>query len=181
MSYGKILQFIPLSQIVLRNVIERELNFFNTSSKFTNHFLSFFHSCLYLGNNGAKILKFVDKLAASKYFQQATDYKYIKRAMEGVSNTPLVLTVFVQELSGVLSINIPPPPSDRLWYGFRGDPNLVLSARPRLGEHRVSMSHAIEWIEKKLQQEFNKLLVIPNMDDIILSVMMASNSNIDIQ
>ena len=133
------------------------------------------------GNNGAKILKFVDKLAASKYFQQATDYKYIKRAMEGVSNTPLVLTVFVQELSGVLSINIPPPPSDRLWYGFRGDPNLVLSARPRLGEHRVSMSHAIEWIEKKLQQEFNKLLVIPNMDDIILSVMMASNSNIDIQ
>lgn len=131
--------------------------------------------------NGAKLLKFVDKIAASKYFQQATDNKYIKKAMEGVSNTPLLLEVYVQELSGILSINFPPPPSDRLWYGFRGKPNLVLTARPCLGNHAVSTSHVIEWIQKKLQEEFCKLLVIPNMDDIFVQVMMAANSNIDLK
>lgn len=131
--------------------------------------------------DSAKLLKFVDKITASKYFQQATDNKYIKKAMEGVSNTPLLLDVYVQELSGTLSMNFPPPPSDRLWYGFRGQPNLVLAARPCLGNLAVSTSHVIEWIQKKLQEEFYKLLVIPNMDDIFIQVMMAANSNIDIK
>ncbi|XP_074593889.1 testis-expressed protein 2 [Brevipalpus obovatus] len=130
--------------------------------------------------DATKFSKIADKIAASKYFQQATDNRYIKKAMEGVSNTPLVLNVVVQELYGILAINFPPPPSDRLWYGFRGQPNLVLSARPRLGDHRVSMSHVIEWIQKKLQEEFCKLLVIPNMDDIVISVMSA-HSNVEVQ
>lgn len=130
---------------------------------------------LNLDNNGGKFVRIVDKIAASKYFQHATNNKYIKQAMEDISNTPLILRVFVQELSGIMSINLPPPPSDRIWYGFRENPNLVLSARPQLGEHQVSMSPVIDWIEKKLIQEFNKLLVIPNMDDLVLQLMMASN------
>jgi len=36
--------------------------------------------------------------------------------MEGVSNTRLMLTVEVKGLVGKLVLNIPPPPSDRLWY-----------------------------------------------------------------
>ena len=130
---------------------------------------------LILDSNSGKFIRIVDKIAASKYFQHATDNKYIKRAMEDISNTPLILRVFVQELSGVMSINLPPPPSDRIWYGFRDNPNLVLSARPQLGEHRVSLTPVIDWIEKKLIQEFHKLLVIPNMDDFVLQVMLASN------
>ena len=63
------------------------------------------------------MMKYLQKFASSKYFQQATEYKYIKRAMENVSNTPLQLRVTVKHLSGKLAINIPPPPSDRLWYG----------------------------------------------------------------
>ena len=51
-----------------------------------------------------KILKFVDKIASSQYFQKATENKYIKRAMEGVSKTALVLTVQIQTLNGTLGI-----------------------------------------------------------------------------
>ena len=68
------------------------------------------------GRKGRRILKFVDKIAKSKYFQKATENEFIKKKIEEMSNTPLLLTVEVQELSGTLVINIPPPPSDRIWY-----------------------------------------------------------------
>ncbi|KAJ8251219.1 hypothetical protein GJAV_G00218610 [Gymnothorax javanicus] len=118
-----------------------------------------------------KILKFVDKIAKSKYFQKATENEYIKKKIEEVSNTPLLLTVEVQELSGPLAVNIPPPPTDRIWYSFRVPPRLDLRVRPMLGEREVTFTHVTEWIEKKLQREFQKVLVMPNMDDLYLPLM----------
>ena len=67
------------------------------------------------GRTGRKILRFVDKIAKSKYFQKATENEFIKKKFEEMSNTPLLLTVEVQELSGTLVVNIPPPPTDRIW------------------------------------------------------------------
>lgn len=67
------------------------------------------------GRTGRKILRFVDKIAKSKYFQKATENEFIKKKFEEMSNTPLLLTVEVQELSGSLVVNIPPPPTDRIW------------------------------------------------------------------
>lgn len=69
----------------------------------------------YNGSGGRKLMKYLNKLTSSKYFQQATEYKYIKRAMENVSNTPLQLEVSVKNLVGRLAVNVPPPPTDRLW------------------------------------------------------------------
>ncbi|GLH02915.1 Uncharacterized protein GBIM_08862 [Gryllus bimaculatus] len=123
------------------------------------------------GSTGKRILRMVNKIAASKYFQQATDYKYIKRAMEEVSNTRIILSVEVKGLAGTLTLNLPPPPSDRLWYGFRGCPHLALSARPKFGERQVNISHVVSWIEKQLVKEFQKKMVLPNMDDIVIGPM----------
>lgn len=61
-------------------------------------------------------MRFVDKITKSKYFQKATETEFIKKKMEEVSNTPLLLTVEVQHLQGTLAVNIPPPPTDRIWY-----------------------------------------------------------------
>ncbi|GLD73696.1 testis-expressed protein 2 isoform X2 [Lates japonicus] len=73
------------------------------------------------GHRPSKIMRFVDKIAKSKYFQKATETEFIKKKMEEVSNTPLLLTVEVQECRGTLAVNIPPPPTDRIWYvHFRG-------------------------------------------------------------
>ncbi|NWY92567.1 TEX2 protein, partial [Loxia curvirostra] len=118
-----------------------------------------------------KILRFVDKIAKSKYFQKATENEFIKKKMEEVSNTPLLLTVEVQELAGTLAVNIPPPPTDRVWYSFRVPPQLELKVRPKLGEREVTFLHVTEWIEKKLKHEFQKILVMPNMDDLIIPIM----------
>ncbi|KAG1934703.1 testis-expressed protein 2 isoform X1 [Pimephales promelas] len=123
------------------------------------------------GHRSSKIMRFVDKIAKSKYFQKATETEFIKKKMEEVSNTPLVLTVEVQECQGTLAVNIPPPPTDRIWYGFRKPPRLELKARPKLGEREVTFAHVTDWIEKKLDQEFQKIFVMPNMDDVWLPIM----------
>ncbi|XP_072318444.1 testis-expressed protein 2-like isoform X2 [Eucyclogobius newberryi] len=123
------------------------------------------------GHRPSKIMRFVDKIAKSKYFQKATETEFIKKKMEEVSNTPLLLTVELQEVRGRLAVNIPPPPTDRIWYGFRTPPHLELKARPKLGERVVTFAHVTDWIERKLDQEFRKVFVMPNMDDIWLSVM----------
>lgn len=67
------------------------------------------------GHKPSKIMRFVDKITKSKYFQKATETEFIKKKMEEVSNTPLLLTVELQELQGTLAVNIPPPPTDRIW------------------------------------------------------------------
>ncbi|KAM8823948.1 testis-expressed protein 2 isoform 1-T2 [Synchiropus picturatus] len=123
------------------------------------------------GHRPSKIMRFVDKIAKSKYFQKATETEFIKKKMEEVSNTPILLTVEVQECRGTLAVNIPPPPTDRIWYGFRSPPHLELKARPKLGEREVTIVHVTDWIEKKLEQEFQKIFVMPNMDDVWLPIM----------
>lgn len=124
-----------------------------------------------VGHRPSKIMRFVDKITKSKYFQKATETEFIKKKMEEVSNTPLLLTVEVQECHGTLAVNIPPPPTDRIWYGFRRPPHLELKARPKLGEREVTFAHVTDWIEKKLDQEFQKIFVMPNMDDVWLPIM----------
>jgi len=39
-------------------------------------------------------------------------------------------------------------------YGFRSKPELVLFAKPWVGEHEVNLSPLTDWIEKKLAVEF---------------------------
>ncbi|XP_074512902.1 testis-expressed protein 2-like [Sebastes fasciatus] len=124
-----------------------------------------------------KILRFVDKIAKSKYFQKATENEYIRKKIAEVSNMPLMLSVEVLELSGTLAVNIPPPPTDRIWYSFRVPPRLDLHVRPTLGEREVTFTHVTEWIEKKLQCEFQKVLVMPNMDDLYLPLMTSGLDN----
>ncbi|XP_044252894.1 testis-expressed protein 2 isoform X2 [Tribolium madens] len=123
------------------------------------------------GNTSKKFIKMVDRIAESKFFQAATEYRYIKKAMEGVSNTDLRLKVEIKELVGTLVLNIPSPPSDRIWIGFRPTPELALGAQPIVGERNITFLRITSWIEKKLRLEFQKLLVIPNMEDFIVPVM----------
>uniref|UniRef100_A0A8B9JTV7 Testis expressed 2 n=1 Tax=Astyanax mexicanus TaxID=7994 RepID=A0A8B9JTV7_ASTMX len=66
----------------------------------------------------SKIMRFVDKITKNKYFQKAAETEFIKKKMEEVSNTPLLLTVELQECKGTLAVNIPPPPTDRIWYVY---------------------------------------------------------------
>lgn len=117
------------------------------------------------------IVRFVDKIASSRYFQQATENRYIKKKLQDISNCPLVLVVKIQSLNGVLTLNVPPPQTNRVWYGFKPNPELTLKALPKMGDREVNLSHVTDWIERKLAEEFRKILVIPNMEDIVLPIL----------
>ncbi|PWA16156.1 hypothetical protein CCH79_00019434 [Gambusia affinis] len=125
------------------------------------------------GRTGRKILRFVDKITKSKCFQRAAESEFIRRRFEDLSNTPLLLSVEVRELSGMLVVNIPAPPTDRIWYSFRVPPKLDLHVCPKLGQRELSFCHVSDWIKKKLQDEFQKVFVLPNMDDISIPLMHA--------
>ncbi|XP_041977923.1 testis-expressed protein 2 [Aricia agestis] len=123
------------------------------------------------GSSKKKFLRMVDKIATNKYFQQVTEYKYVKRGMEALSNTDIKLQLELVGLDGTLAINVPPPPHDRIWLGFVTNPQLVLKARPAVGARTLRFAHITNWIEQKLTREFEKVLVIPNMEDFIVDVM----------
>lgn len=54
---------------------------------------------------------------------------------------------------------------------FRSNPQLVLKARPAVGARALRFAHISNWIEQRLIKEFEKVLVLPNMEDIIIDVM----------
>ncbi|KAE9546390.1 hypothetical protein FO519_010398, partial [Halicephalobus sp. NKZ332] len=120
---------------------------------------------------GKKILDFVDKIAHSKYFKEAAELKPIKKVMEEISSTRLVLNVEVTSLVGTCTMNLPPPPSDRLWYGFRSPPQMSVKGVPQVGDRTVVFSTISDWIESKIRLLLEKNLVVPNLDDIIVPVL----------
>lgn len=124
------------------------------------------------GPASKRILRLVDSVAASKYFQQASEWRLLKKAMKGVSRTRIELGVEVRRLNGILTLNIPPSPSDRLWYGFRGSPDFVMVAKPCLGDRQLdTLPFLADFIQKQLKIAFEKVFVLPNMDDFVIPIM----------
>ncbi|KAF4519214.1 hypothetical protein B566_EDAN015320 [Ephemera danica] len=103
------------------------------------------------GSMGKMLFRMATKITTSRYFQQASEIRYIRRAMEEMSNTKVMVKV---ELKGLV-----------------GNPELRLAAKAKLGERLVTLSQVTDWIEGKLCVEFQKVFVLPNMDEIIIPVM----------
>ncbi|XP_041631375.1 uncharacterized protein [Drosophila kikkawai] len=126
--------------------------------------------------NARRIFKIVDRIAASNLFQYATELPYVQRAMENM-NANITLRVDLKGMVARGTLNIPPPPSDRVWVSFRGPPRLWISTKPQVGDKSVDWSIVTNVIESKLCEAVNKFLVYPNMVDF--SVPLLSNPNFD--
>ncbi|KMY98508.1 uncharacterized protein LOC6737355 isoform X2 [Drosophila simulans] len=126
--------------------------------------------------NARRIFKIVDRIAASNLFQYATELPYVQRAMENM-NANITLRVDLKGLVARGTLNVPPPPSDRVWVSFRGPPRLWISTKPQVGDKSVDWSIVTNVIESKLCEAVNKFLVYPNMVDF--SIPFLSNPNYD--
>lgn len=62
-----------------------------------------------------KIFGVIERLAKSKWVKRAAETDIVKRAAERFSNLPITLSVEVQTVKGTIALNIPPPPTNRLW------------------------------------------------------------------
>lgn len=130
--------------------------------------LTLFYSCRFFQNspgNARRIFKIVDRIATSNLFQYATELPYVQRAMENMSAN-ITLRVELKGMVARGTLNIPPPPSDRVWLCFRGPPRLWLSTKPQVGDKSVDWSIVTNVIESKLCEAVNKFLVYPNMVDL---------------
>ncbi|EDW73272.2 uncharacterized protein Dwil_GK17462 [Drosophila willistoni] len=117
--------------------------------------------------NARRIFKIVDRIATSNLFQYATELPYVQRAMENM-NANITLRVDLKGLVARGTINVPPPPSDRVWMCFRGPPRLWISTKPQVGDKSVDWSIVTNVIESKLCEAVNKFLVYPNMVDFTI-------------
>lgn len=111
-----------------------------------------------------------DRITRSLYIQMA-DSKLVQYSLDLVTQTTLHLKLEITMLHGNLALNIPPPPSNRLWYGFRNNPNFRLKVKPKVGEYLFNFPRILESIEKKIITEFQRVVVLPNMDDFVLPVL----------
>jgi hypothetical protein len=94
------------------------------------------------------MLHIIDKIANSNFFKEASELRPIRKLMEEVSSTRLMLNVEVTKLEGTMTVNLAAPPSDRLWYSFRKAPQMSIHAVPQIGDRTVVFSTLSDWIEK---------------------------------
>lgn len=81
-------------------------------------------------------------------------------------NVPLVLAVVVTSLEGNLLLQIKPPPSNRIWYGFTSLPKMQIDVEPVVSERKVQWSMVKRLIEGRIKELMMESMVVPNMDDI---------------
>ncbi|CAL8124139.1 unnamed protein product [Orchesella dallaii] len=117
--------------------------------------------------NRGKLMKYADSIAKSSVMKN----KHVQKVVGNIAATPILLTVEIKRLAGVLAINLSPVPSDRVWVGFRGNPVVEISARPKFGERALGFSYLTEWIKRKILLEFQRVMVCPNMMDISVGLM----------
>ena len=93
----------------------------------------------------------------------------VARKMAGV---PISMTVKIKRLAGTTRVWIPPPPGDRLWFGFVGEPVLEMEATPSFGQIGIKWhglaERVSEAITKQLLREIHAALVLPNGGNLIL-------------
>ncbi|KAL5254155.1 hypothetical protein ACHWQZ_G013804 [Mnemiopsis leidyi] len=89
-------------------------------------------------------------------------YRLIEKIEIGVSAK-------VTRVAGRLCVNIPPPPTDCIWYGFTKPPELKIHLTPILGRW-ISLDYRpiTNALEKQLQSVFNDTFVLPAMENVVM-------------
>ncbi|CAF3751456.1 unnamed protein product [Rotaria socialis] len=115
--------------------------------------------------NGAsrKLGTLLTKLATNKHFQRFAALKPVVGVIEKLSNAELGANVELTSFSGIMTINISPPPNDRIWWiDFPEMPDLSLKVTPVFGENKYSYSLIHAFLER--------MAVLACMDDQLLSI-----------
>ncbi|KAL9324291.1 hypothetical protein ACSQ67_009148 [Phaseolus vulgaris] len=94
-----------------------------------------------------------------------------------VSQVPLTLGVRIASLKGTLRLQIKPPPSDQLWFGFTFMPDIDFSLESFVGERKITNSHIAMFMVNRLKAAIRDTLVLPNCESICISWMLAEKDD----
>ncbi|CAF3493074.1 unnamed protein product [Rotaria sp. Silwood1] len=93
---------------------------------------------------------------------------YVKKLFEKFSEDDVGADIEITSFSGVLTLNIPPPPSDRIWVGFPELPGLNIKVTPTYGEKHYCYTLLEDFLAAKIKAELKRVVVLPAMDDQLL-------------
>ncbi|WFD02829.1 hypothetical protein MOBT1_001514 [Malassezia obtusa] len=78
----------------------------------------------------------------------------------------VVLAVIVRAMEGNLLLQIKPPPSNRIWYGFTAMPKIDLVVEPVISARKVRWSLITSMMENKVRESIAENLVVPHMNSV---------------
>ncbi|CAF0730233.1 unnamed protein product [Adineta steineri] len=107
-------------------------------------------------------------LALNPYFQMFANIPFVKKLFEKFSEKEIGADIEVTGFSGTLTLNIPPPPSDRIWVGFPEMPDLTIKVVPVYGEKQYQYTLLEDFLSARIRDEIKRLVVLPAMDDQLL-------------
>jgi hypothetical protein len=81
---------------------------------------------------------------------------------------PLVLAIIVKRVYGRVLLRIKPPPTDRIWIGFYGLPEMDLKIEPIVSTRSINFSMVHSIIYKRIEDVVLEFLVLPTMDDWVI-------------
>ena len=121
---------------------------------------------------GGGVKEILDAILGSnlvKSLVESEEFGWVKtRIIEGNLNFPFC----IRRVTGTLTVNFPPPPSDRLWWGFRHPPKIDLGFIPSNPVNVLpgDLAHRLEHVfVKRMGKVLQKSIVYPNLCDIRLS------------
>ncbi|UJR31172.1 hypothetical protein I4U23_018679 [Adineta vaga] len=114
------------------------------------------------------------------WFQSLFHFHKNIQVLRKIVNTIITITINIRSINGILLINIPLPPSDRLWVGFENMPSIDFDVQHRqissnksqssintkndlnkqLNQLQTAINHLLsQWIKKQIYTEY----VLPNI------------------
>ncbi|XP_027836909.2 testis-expressed protein 2 isoform X2 [Aphis gossypii] len=116
---------------------------------------------------GSRITRFMENCSSG-----FLELKFVRKVFENVAKKELTLVINVKQLIGTLIINLPPPPTDRVWVSFKGSPQINFEAKPKVNDTNVPLMDVLtKALHNILIKEFEKVIVLPNMIDFSIPLM----------
>ncbi|WFD42623.1 hypothetical protein MPSI1_001269 [Malassezia psittaci] len=79
---------------------------------------------------------------------------------------PIVLALHLRTLEGTLLLQMKPPPSNRIWYGFTAMPRMDLRSEPVISARKVRWSMITSMLENRIRESIAENIVVPHMNNI---------------
>ncbi|KAF8014755.1 hypothetical protein BT93_H0529 [Corymbia citriodora subsp. variegata] len=123
----------------------------------------------------------VEGMKSSKSNMSAT-HKYRWKSMlntiaKQFSQVPLALRIKVASLRGTLRVQIKPPPSDQLWFGFTSMPEIDFKLESSVGDHKVTSGHIASYLINRFKTSIRDTMVLPNCESLNIPWMLAEKND----
>lgn len=101
----------------------------------------------------------------------------LARVADQVSLVPITLSMRLVSLKGTVRVQIKPPPTDHIWFGFTSMPTIELQPEPSIGDHKITTGPVVAFITNRIKMLLQETLVLPNCEGVWIPWMIAETDD----